>query len=96
MIAVFVTLDSPDLDDAVVRKVAAQAKATFQGMPGLRNKFFTLDEKQKQATNVYVWESESAAREFFPMNSWRESRDSTVFDPTSSSQRSSSSSTTRN
>ena len=65
MIAVFVTFDSPDLDDAVVRKVAAEAEATFQGMPGLRNKFFTLDEKQKQATNVYVWESESAAREFF-------------------------------
>jgi hypothetical protein len=55
-----------------VRKVAAEAKATFQGMPRLRNKFFTLDEKQKQARNVYVWESESAAPEFFPMNSWRE------------------------
>jgi heme-degrading monooxygenase HmoA len=65
MIAVFVTFDSPALDDDAVRKVAAEAKAMFQGMPGLRNKFFTLDEKQKQATNVYVWESEAAAREFF-------------------------------
>jgi hypothetical protein len=34
-------------------------------MPGLRNKFFTLNEQQRQATNVYVWESEAAAREFF-------------------------------
>ncbi len=65
MIAVFVTFDSPDLDDAVVRKVAAEAKAMFEGMPGLRNKFFTLNEQQRQATNVYVWESEAAAREFF-------------------------------
>jgi hypothetical protein len=37
----------------------------FEGMPGLRNKFFTLDEKHKRATNFYVWESETAAREFF-------------------------------
>ena len=37
----------------------------FEGMPGLRNKFFTLDEKHKRATNFYVWESEEAAREFF-------------------------------
>jgi heme-degrading monooxygenase HmoA len=65
MIAVFVTFDSEDLDDAAVRKVAAEAKAMFQGMAGLRNKFFTLDAKQKRATNVYVWESEAAAREFF-------------------------------
>ena len=34
-------------------------------MPGLRLKVFTLDEAQKRATNVYVWESDSAAREFF-------------------------------
>jgi len=65
MIAVFVTFDSEDLDAAAVRKVAAEAKAMFQGMPGLRNKFFTLDEKQKRATNVYIWESDAAAREFF-------------------------------
>ena len=34
-------------------------------MPSLRNKFFTLDQKHKRATNFYVWESEEAAREFF-------------------------------
>ncbi|HUI49677.1 MAG TPA: hypothetical protein VL119_13350 [Acidimicrobiia bacterium] len=65
MIAAFVTFDSKDLDDDAVRKIAAEAKAMFQGMPGLRNKLFTLDAKQKRATNVYVWESEAAAREFF-------------------------------
>ena len=65
MIAVFVTFDSDMLDEGVVRKVASGAKGTFEGMAGLRNKFFTLAENHKKATNVYVWESEQAAREFF-------------------------------
>ena len=65
MIAVFVTFDSDMLDEGVVRKVASEAKGTFEGMPGLRNKFFTLAENHQQATNVYVWGSEQAAREFF-------------------------------
>ena len=34
-------------------------------MPGLRNKFFTLDEERKRATNFYVWDSADAARKFF-------------------------------
>ena len=65
MIAVFVTFDSDRLDEARVRKVAAEAKAMFEGMANLRNKFFTLDEKKNRARNVYVWESEDAARQFF-------------------------------
>jgi hypothetical protein len=65
MIAVFVTFDSDGLTEAVVQKNAAEAKALFQGMPGLRNKFFTFDEKRHQATNVYIWESATAARQFF-------------------------------
>jgi heme-degrading monooxygenase HmoA len=65
MIAVFVTFESDSLDDERVRKVAAEARGMFEGMPGLRNKFFTLAEKQDRATNVYVWESEDAARQFF-------------------------------
>ena len=65
MIAVIVTFDSDTLDEARVRKVAAEAREMFEGMPGLRNKFFTLGEKQNRATNVYVWDSEDAAREFF-------------------------------
>src|SRR5215510_10654465 len=65
MIAVFVTFDSDMLDEGVVRKVASAAKGTFEGMAGLRNKFFTLAENHNQATNVYVWDSERTAREFF-------------------------------
>ena len=37
----------------------------FEGMPGVRYKFFTFDEKQQRATNFYVWESKEAAEAFF-------------------------------
>jgi hypothetical protein len=65
MIAVFVTFDSDSLDEERLRKVAAEARAMFEGMVNLRNKFFTLDEKKNRARNVYVWESDDAARQFF-------------------------------
>jgi heme-degrading monooxygenase HmoA len=65
MIAVFVMFEADRLEVERVRKVAAEARAMFEGMAGLRNKFFTLDEGEHRATNVYVWESEDAAREFF-------------------------------
>jgi hypothetical protein len=65
MIAVFVSFDSEDLDEERVRKIAAEARGMFEGMASLRNKFFTLDEKKQRARNVYVWESDDAARQFF-------------------------------
>jgi hypothetical protein len=65
MIAAFVTFESESLDEERVRKVAAEARAMFEGMPKLRNKFFTFDEHKQRARNVYVWESEDAARQFF-------------------------------
>jgi hypothetical protein len=65
MIAVFVKFDSDTLDEERVRKVAVEARGAFEGMAGLRNKFFTLDENRNGATNVYVWDSEDAARQFF-------------------------------
>jgi hypothetical protein len=65
MIAVFVTFDSDSLDEERVRTIAAEARGAFEGMASLRNKFFTLSEKKSPATNVYVWESEDAARQFF-------------------------------
>jgi hypothetical protein len=65
MIAVFVTFDPDSLDEERVRKVAVEARGTFEGLAGLRHKFFTLHENKTRATNVYVWESENAAREFF-------------------------------
>jgi len=52
-------------DRARVTGVADNARAMFEGMPGLRYKFFTLDESAKQATNFYVWDSKEAALEFF-------------------------------
>lgn len=48
-----------------VISVARNARAMFEGMPGLRFKFFTLDESARQANNFYIWESQSTALEFF-------------------------------
>ena len=45
--------------------VANRVWTVFEGMPGLRFKFFTFDEKRQQARNFYVWESQEAADRFF-------------------------------
>ena len=52
-------------DRARVIGVADNARATFEGMPGLRFKFFTFDESARRATNFYVWDSKDAALDFF-------------------------------
>ena len=66
MIGVFVHFDYTDgFNRAGVLKVAENAHPSFMGMPGLRYKFFTLDEERKRATNSYVWDSDDAARKFF-------------------------------
>ncbi len=52
-------------DRSRVTNVAGRARAMFEGMPGLRFKFFTFDEEQQRAINFYVWESKEAAVEFF-------------------------------
>lgn len=66
MIGVFVHFDYTDgFNRAGVLKVAENAHPSFMGMPGLRYKFFTLDEERKRATNFYVWDSDDAARKFF-------------------------------
>jgi hypothetical protein len=52
-------------DRSRVIKVADNARAMFEGMPGLRFKFFTFDEEERRATNFYVWESKEAAVSFF-------------------------------
>jgi len=66
MIGVFVSFTFPDsFDAAAVRSVAQQARARFEGMPGLRSKAFTLDETGRRAVNVYIWDDEVAARAFF-------------------------------
>jgi hypothetical protein len=52
-------------DRSRVVEVADNARAMFEGMPGLRFKFFTFDEELQVATNFYVWESKDDAVEFF-------------------------------
>jgi len=54
-----------DFDPARVAAIAHEARGRFEGMPGLRQKAFTVDTERRRATNVYLWESEQAARDFF-------------------------------
>ena len=66
MIGVTVTFNyAGDFDRERVTRVAQDARGMFEGMPGLRFKFFTLDEKHQRAVNFYVWDSEDAAERFF-------------------------------
>ena len=66
VIGVNVTFEySGDFDRARVVAVAENARGTFEGMPGLRFKFFTFDEMHHRATNFYVWDSKDAAEGFF-------------------------------
>jgi hypothetical protein len=65
MFVAFVTFESDDLEEERVRKVAAEARVMFEGMPNLQMKAFTLGEQGDRATNVYLWDSEDAARGFF-------------------------------
>lgn len=54
-----------DFDRARIDGIANEARGRFEGMPGLRQKAFTVDETGRRATNVYLWHSEEAARSFF-------------------------------
>jgi hypothetical protein len=54
-----------DFDRARVAAIAREARGRFEGLPHLRQKAFTIDEQNRRATNVYLWESEDAARAFF-------------------------------
>ncbi len=66
MIGVIVTFRyGDDFDEQAVRKIAETARVRFEGMPGLRSKAFTFSSGRRQATNVYVWDSEDAAKAFF-------------------------------
>jgi Putative mono-oxygenase ydhR len=66
MIGVFVTFRyESEFDAAKVRAIADGARGRFEGMPGLHSKIFTIDPERREARNVYVWTSESAARAFF-------------------------------
>ena len=66
MIGVIVTFQYDEtFDRARVVSIAENARGTFEGMPGLRAKAFTVDERRQRATNFYVWESADAANSFF-------------------------------
>jgi hypothetical protein len=66
MIGVFVTFRYADnFDEQAVRNIAESARATFEGMPGLRFKAFTFNSGKREAKNFYVWDSEKAAKAFF-------------------------------
>jgi heme-degrading monooxygenase HmoA len=54
-----------DFDRARVVSIAEKARGTFEGMPGLRSKAFTVDDVRQRAMNFYVWESAEAAKTFF-------------------------------
>lgn len=66
MIGVFVTFRFADqMDEQALRRIAEAASPKFAGMPGLRSKAFTISPQGRRATNVYVWDTEEAARAFF-------------------------------
>lgn len=66
MIAVVVTFRLGDtFDEQAIRRVAETARATFEGMPGLRSKAFTVNAAKREAMNFYVWDSDAAAKAFF-------------------------------
>ena len=66
MIGVFVTFRyGNNFDEQALRKIAETARATFEGMPGLRSKAFTLNSGKREAANFYIWDSEDAAKAFF-------------------------------
>ena len=66
MIGVFVTFRYGDnFDEQALRKIAETARVRFEGMPGLRSKAFTVSSRKREAANLYVWDSEDAAKAFF-------------------------------
>jgi hypothetical protein len=54
-----------DFDRGRVVSIAENERGTFEGMPGLRFKAFTVDDARQRAMNFYVWESAEAAKSFF-------------------------------
>ncbi|HEX6762188.1 MAG TPA: hypothetical protein VF094_05265 [Gaiellaceae bacterium] len=67
MTGVIVTFqyDVGSFDRGRIEGIARGAQEAFRDLPGLRLKAFTIDEPNHRAVNVYVWESEDAARSFF-------------------------------
>lgn len=65
-VVAFVRLSFPDgIDRTRARSIALAARPMFEGMPALRSKVFTVCESTREVVNVYLWDSEPAARAFF-------------------------------
>ena len=54
-----------DFDAARLAAIAQAERGHFEAMPGLRQKAFTVDEQNRRAVNLYLWDSEELARGFF-------------------------------
>ena len=66
VIGAFITFRYEDgFNEHGVLRIAETARAKFEGMPGLRSKAFTVNSGKREATNFYVWDSESGAKAFF-------------------------------
>jgi len=48
-----------------IAAIAHEARGRFEALPGLRQKAFTVDEANRRAMNMYLWDSEELARGFF-------------------------------
>lgn len=63
MIGVSVTFQyDKDFDHARVVSIAENARGTFEGMPGLRSKVFTVDDAKQRAMNFYVGNRQTLPR----------------------------------
>jgi hypothetical protein len=54
-----------EFDHARIAAIAREPRGHFEGLPHLHQKAFTIDDQNHRATNVYLWDSEDAARGFF-------------------------------
>jgi hypothetical protein len=66
MIAVFVTLRcAENFGVEKVRQLAEDSRGSFEGLPGLRSKLFSVFPELREVRNVYVWDDGEAGRRFF-------------------------------
>lgn len=66
MIGVSVTFRyERNFNEQAMREIAEGARAKFEGLPGLRSKVFTVNPAKRQAVNLYIWDSDDAAKAFF-------------------------------
>ena len=66
MLGVLVTFQyGDDFDRERLVGIASESRHMFEGMQGLRSKAFTVDDANRRAVNIYVWEWEDQGFAFF-------------------------------